>query len=165
VVMAAAQTLQGAPDPAAITTADAAAALKPLAGDFAPWIYAVGLVGTGLLALPTLAGSAAYGVAEACGWKCGLDLPFRRAKAFYAVFVVATLCGALLNVCHIDPMQALVWSAVLNGILAPPLLFAVFLIASDRKIMLGQPSSLLTRSVVLLTAILMAACVAAFAIL
>ena len=161
IIVTAAQTLRGLADPAAMTTNDAAMALKPLAGEYAPWIYAAGLIGTGLLALPTLAGSAAYAVAEACGWRCGLDLPFNRAKSFYGVFVVATLAGALINLLHVNPLRALVWSAMLNGVLAPPLLLAVFLVARDAKLMRGQPSSLMTRSVVLTACVVMSLSVVA----
>jgi Mn2+/Fe2+ NRAMP family transporter len=165
VVIVAAQALHGRHDPATITTADTALALKPLAGASAPWIYAIGVVGTGLLALPTLAGSAAYGVAEAFGWRSGMDLPFSRARAFYYVFIAATITGAALTFTDINPIRVMVWSAVINGILAAPLLLGVFLIVIDKRLMRGQPSSLLTSSVVLLTVLAMTACTLAYFIL
>jgi Mn2+/Fe2+ NRAMP family transporter len=137
------------------TSRDAAAALRPLAGDYAYYLYTIGIVGTGLLAIPTLAGSAAYAVAETFDWRYGLDETLRNATSFYAVFVLATIAGAVLDLLHINPIKALYWTAIINGFLSPFLLAALLFVASDRKIMRGQPSSRLGRYVVILTTVLM----------
>jgi Mn2+/Fe2+ NRAMP family transporter len=137
------------------TSRDAAAALRPLAGDYAYFLYTIGIVGTGLLAIPTLAGSAAYAVAETFEWRYGLDEKLRNATSFYAVFVLATIAGAVLDLLHFNPIKALYWTAIINGFLAPFLLAALLYVASDRKIMRDQPSSRLGRYVVILTTVLM----------
>ena len=118
-------------------------------------LYTVGIVGVGLLAIPTLAGSAAYAFAETLHWRQGLDQRFQGARAFYAVVVASSLCGVLLNFIGINPVKALVWSAVVNGVLSPFFLVGILLVASDRKIMKGQISSLPSRIVVGLTALAM----------
>jgi len=135
---------------------DAAEALRPLAGDMAYWLYTLGIVGTGLLAIPTLAGSAAYAFAETFDWVYGMDKKLHNAGSFYAVFILAILGGIAIDLFGIDPIKAMFWSAVINGVLAPFLLCGILLVAIDKKIMLGQPSSMLTRSVVALTTLLMA---------
>jgi Mn2+/Fe2+ NRAMP family transporter len=137
------------------TSRDAAAALRPLAGDYAYYLYTIGIVGTGLLAIPTLAGSAAYAVAETFDWRYGLDEKLRNATPFYAVFVLATIAGAVLDFLHINPIKALYWTAIINGFLSPFLLAALLYVASDRKIMRDQPSSRLGRYFVILTTVLM----------
>ena len=137
------------------TTKEAAEALRPLAGDYAYFLYTLGIVGTGLLAIPTLAGSAAYAFAETFDWAYGLDEQFQNAVSFYSVFILATIAGATLDFLHVDPMKALVWTAVLNGVLAPFLLVALLLVANDKRIMRGQTSSSVTRIVVVLTTLLM----------
>lgn len=114
---------------------DAAEALRPLAGDAARFLLAVGLIGAGVLAVPVLTGSAAYAVSEAFGWKYGLDEKPYRAKQFYAVIVAATIIGMLINFLGINPITALFWTAVLNGFLAPPLLIVIMLIANNKKVM------------------------------
>jgi len=114
---------------------DAAKALEPLAGSAAKALLAVGLVGTGFLAVPILTGSGAYGLAEALGWKYGLDQKPNRAKPFYAVIVVSTLVGMLINFAGINPITALFWTAVLNGLLTPPLLILIMLVANNEKVM------------------------------
>lgn len=118
------------------TSADAAAALRPFAGDYAALIFALGIVGTGLLAVPVLAGSAAYALGEARRWPVGLDRKPRRAKAFYATIVAATAIGALMNFTPIDPIRALVVAAVINGIVAVPVM-AVMMLVSTRKSVMG----------------------------
>jgi Mn2+/Fe2+ NRAMP family transporter len=119
-----------------IQTADQAAlALKPLAGDFTFVLFALGIIGTGLLAVPILAGSAAYALSETFGWKEGLYLKARRAPAFYGVIIIATLVGLLVNLTHIKPFQMLYYSAVLNGICAPPIMILIMLIGKNKKIM------------------------------
>ena len=137
------------------TTRDAAEALRPLAGDYAYYLYTIGIVGTGLLAIPTLAGSAAYAFAETFDWAYGLDEKFQDAVSFYAVFIVATIGGGLLDALRIDPMQALYWSAIVNGLLAPFLLLALLFVTNDRHLMRGQPSSRLSRGVVGVTMVAM----------
>jgi NRAMP (natural resistance-associated macrophage protein)-like metal ion transporter len=117
------------------SAAQAAEALRPIAGDFAFVLFAAGIIGTGLLAVPILAGSAAYAVSETFGWTEGLDRKPREAKAFYGVIAAATLGGIALNLIEIDPMKALYWAAVVNGLLAPPLMVVTMLIAKNRKIM------------------------------
>jgi Mn2+/Fe2+ NRAMP family transporter len=117
------------------SAADAAEALKPLVGDFAGILFAAGMIGAGLLAVPVLSGSAAYAIAEAFGWKYGLDVHWSRAKPFYAVIVIATLAGVAMNFMGINPIDALFYSAVLNGIVAPPLLVMVMLAARNPKVM------------------------------
>ena len=117
------------------SAAQAAEALRPIAGNLAFGLFAIGIIGTGLLAVPILAGSAAYAVSETFGWVEGLDRRPREAKAFYAVIALATLGGIALNFIGIDPMKALYWSAVVNGLLAPPLMVVTMLIASNRKVM------------------------------
>lgn len=134
---------------------EAAEALRPLAGNLAYWLYTLGIVGTGLLAIPTLAGSAAYAFAETFDWVYGIDLKLREAGSFYSVFIIATVGGIALDFFKIDPIKALFWTAVINGVLAPFLLCGIFLVAIDKKIMLGQPSSIVTRSVVAATTVLM----------
>lgn len=119
------------------TSADAAEALRPFAGDHAATVFALGIVGTGLLAVPVLAGSAAYAVGEARGWKVGLDRKPKRAKAFYGTIVAATAIGALMNFTPIDPIRALVVAAVINGVVAAPVMAVMMLIAS-RKAALGE---------------------------
>jgi Mn2+/Fe2+ NRAMP family transporter len=137
------------------TTRQAAEALRPLAGDYAYFLYTLGVIGTGLLAIPTLAGSAAYAFAETFDWTYGLDEKLRNAVAFYGVFVFATVAGAALDLLKVDPMKALFWSAVLNGLLAPFLLTALLCVSNDRRIMHGQVSSRSTRVVVMLTTLVM----------
>ena len=117
------------------SAAQAAGALRPIAGDLAFALFALGIIGTGLLAVPILAGSAAYAVSEAFDWVEGLDRKPREAKAFYAVIALATGGGVALNLLSIDPMQALYWSAVVNGLLAPPLMVVTMLIARNRAVM------------------------------
>ncbi len=134
------------------TSQDAVKALEPLAGRFAALLYAVGLLGVGFLAIPTLAGSAAYAFAETFGFRQGLDEKLHRARAFYGVLILSILLGIGLTFTSIKPMDALFWTAVINGILAPFLLVGILLVASDRKLMQGQPSSLLSRLVVGTTA-------------
>jgi Mn2+/Fe2+ NRAMP family transporter len=108
-----------------------------------------------LLAIPTLAGSAAYAFAETFDWAYGLDEKFENAVSFHAVFIASTAAGAALDLLNVDAIKALFWSAIVNGVLAPFLLVAIFMVATDRVIMREQTSSLLTRSVVAVTIILM----------
>ncbi|MEQ1494898.1 MAG: divalent metal cation transporter [Novosphingobium sp.] len=135
IIVATAATLHASGVRDITSAADAAEALRPIAGDFAFALFAVGIIGTGLLAVPILAGSAAYAVSETFGWVEGLDRKPREAKAFYGAIAVATAGGVALNFIGIDPMDALYWAAVINGLLAPPLMVVTMLIARNRKIM------------------------------
>src|SRR5271154_6306274 len=100
------------------TSSQAAEALRPIAGRFAFAVFALGIIGTGMLALPVLAGSSAYALGEICGWHVGLARKPRRAKAFYGAIAVATVIGVVLNFSPIDPIKALFWSAVINGVVS-----------------------------------------------
>jgi Mn2+/Fe2+ NRAMP family transporter len=135
IILATALTLFRAGHTDIRSAADAAAALRPLAGDLAGIVFALGLIGTGLLAVPILSGSAAYAIGEAFGWRTSLDQPWSRAKPFYAVIILATAIGSALNFLGVDPIDALVWTAVINGVIAPPLLVLVMLAARDRRVM------------------------------
>lgn len=117
------------------TSAQAAQALRPLAGDFAFALFSAGIIGTGLLAVPILAGSAAYAVAEAFKWPIGLGLQFVQARGFYAIVIVATIFGVALNFTSIDPIKALFWSAVINGVIAVPIMAVMMLMAVRVDIM------------------------------
>ena len=132
-----------------------AEALRPLAGALASLLYTIGIIGVGFLAIPTLAGSAAYAFAETFRWRQGLDRPLRSAHHFYAVLIFSMLVGITLDFLKVNPMGALFWTAVINGVLAPFLLVGILFVASDRKLMNNQPSSWLSRAVVGLTAALM----------
>jgi len=137
------------------STRQAAEALRPLAGDVCYWLFSAGLLGTGMLAVPVLAGSAAYAFAETFGWRYGLDKEFHRAPWFYAVFILSTVLAILIDAVGINPMRALFWSAVINGLLAPVVLACMFAVASDRRIMNGQVAPLLPRIVAALTILVM----------
>jgi NRAMP (natural resistance-associated macrophage protein)-like metal ion transporter len=117
------------------TAAQAAEALRPIAGQFAFALFGLGIIGTGLLAVPVLAGSAAFAVGETRGWKTGLEYKPGQAARFYAIIVVATVTGVLLDWSNLDPIKALFWSAVLNGVSAVPIMAAMMLVATRRKIM------------------------------
>jgi len=117
------------------TSSQAAQALRPLAGDFAFVLFSAGIVGTGLLAVPILAGSAAYAVAEAFKWRTGLGLQLLQARGFYAIVVIATVLGVALNFTSIDPIKALFWSAVINGVISVPIMVVMMLMAVRTDIM------------------------------
>jgi NRAMP (natural resistance-associated macrophage protein)-like metal ion transporter len=145
------------------TSKQAAEALLPLAGRYAYLLYSAGLIGVGFLAIPTLSGSAAYAFAETFQWKQGLDQKLKHARAFYAVVIVSTVVGIALDFSNVNPVKALFWTAVVNGVLAPFLLAGILLVASDRKLMQDQPSSMLSRISVGLTMLAMfAAAIALF---
>ena len=133
------------------TTRQAAEALRPLAGNFAAVLFTTGIVGVGFLAIPTLAGSAAYAFAETLGWHQGLNKKLKQARAFYLLILLSTGMGVGLDFVGINPVKALYWTAVINGLLAPFLLVAILMVASDKKLMQGQPSSRLGWIVVALT--------------
>jgi NRAMP (natural resistance-associated macrophage protein)-like metal ion transporter len=137
IILTTAATLHAAGISDVETSAQAAKALEPLAGQFAFVLFAVGIIGTGLLAVPVLAGSAAYGVAEAFKWRASLERRPREAKRFYAVLAVATLVGLALNFVGLNPIRALYWSAVLNGVISVPLMVVTMLMGANPKVM-GQ---------------------------
>ena len=117
------------------TSSQAAEALKPVAGEFAFAIFSLGIIGTGLLAVPVLAGSAAYALGESRKWPIGLARKPKEARAFYATIVIATLAGIALSLSPLDPIKALFWSAVINGVVAVPVMVMMMLITSNPKIM------------------------------
>jgi len=137
------------------TSKDAARALEPLAGPLAATLYTLGIVGVGLLAIPTLTASAAYAFAEFFGWKQGLDKRLQQARSFYFVIFVSTLLAVLMDFMNISPIKALYWSAVINGVLAPFLMVGILMVAADRPIMCGQTSSRMSRIVVSAATVLM----------
>jgi NRAMP (natural resistance-associated macrophage protein)-like metal ion transporter len=116
------------------TAADAAKALQPLAGNIAFILFALGIVGTGLLAVPVLAGSGAYAVAETFGWRASLECKPKQAPQFYAVLTGATVIGVALNFFNLDPIRALYWSAVINGIVAVPLMAMLMVMSANRRV-------------------------------
>ena len=123
---------------------EAAQALRPLAGNFATILFAIGLIGAGLLAVPVLTGSAAYAVAETFGWRSGLDEKPRRAKKFYGIIALSTLVGVGIDFLGINPITALFWTAVINGVVAPPLLVVVMLVSNNNKVMGPRTNGLFT---------------------
>lgn len=140
-----------------IQSADQAAqALRPLAGAGAQALFALGIVGTGLLAVPVLAGSAAYGIAEAAGWREGLGETLSHARGFYLVIALSTLVGLALNFLGINPIAALVYTAVINGVVAVPLLALILRVANDRAVMGAHTNGRLSNIVGGLTLVLMA---------
>jgi Mn2+/Fe2+ NRAMP family transporter len=117
------------------TAAQAAEALRPIAGNFAFVIFSLGIIGTGLLAAPVLAGSAAYAIAETQGWSYGLNLKVREARQFYAIIAASVIGGVLLGFTPIDPIKALFYSAVINGVVAVPIMAVTMIVASKTAIM------------------------------
>ena len=135
IILSAAATLNRAGITDIQTSAQAAEALRPLAGDFAFLLFSLGIIGTGMLAVPVLAGSAAYAVVESFDWHSGLDKKLHEAKEFYAIIALATLGGVLLNFTSIDPIKALFWSAVINGVIALPIMVVMMLLGSNQRVM------------------------------
>jgi len=117
------------------TAADAALALKPFAGDFAFILFAIGIIGVGLLAIPILAGSASYAMSETFNWKTGLNKKLKQATSFYGVIIIAMILGILLNFIGLDPIKTLIYSAVFNGIISPVILFFIVRISASEEIM------------------------------
>lgn len=117
------------------TSAQAAEALRPVAGDFAFAVFALGIIGTGLLAVPVLAGSAAYAVSELYGWKAGLSRGFQEARGFYIIIVAATGIGTVMGELAVDPIKALVWSAIVNGVISVPIMAALMWIGQSKRLM------------------------------
>lgn len=135
IILATAVTLNVAGITDINTAADAAKALRPLAGDFAYILFALGILGVRMIGVPVLAGAGAYGLAEAMGWKEGLELKATDARGFYGVIAVSVLAALVIQFSPIDPMKALFWSAVINGVVAVPLMAVIVLLASKKSIM------------------------------
>jgi NRAMP (natural resistance-associated macrophage protein)-like metal ion transporter len=135
IILATAVTLHASGVTDIKTAAQAASALRPLAGDFAFLLFAIGILGVGLIGVPVLAGSAAYALAEAMSWKSGLEHRAQDARGFYAVIAVSVLAGLIIQYSPISPMKALFWSAVINGIVAVPLMAVIILMASSTSVM------------------------------
>ncbi len=128
------------------TASDAALALRPLAGNWATLLFAIGIIGTGLLAIPVLAGSTAYAISESFGWKEGLSRKWKTAHAFYGVIALSIVIGILLNFFGVDPIKALIYSAIANGIVAPVILVFIVRLSSSRKVMGEYRNKPITRA-------------------
>lgn len=137
------------------TAEQAAAALRPF-GEFAYWLFAIGIVGTGLLAVPVLAGSTAYALAESLGWKYGLYRKLKQAYAFYGIIIVSMLVGVAANFMHLDPIKGLIWAAVANGVISPIILYFVVRLSGNKRIMGEHANGSLAHTVGWVTVILMA---------
>jgi Mn2+/Fe2+ NRAMP family transporter len=135
IILATALTLNVAGITDINTAAEAASALKPLAGEFAYHLFAIGILGVGLIGVPVLAGSGAYALSEAMGWKFGLEKKPEQARGFYAVIAVSVLAGLVIQYSPISPMKALFWSAVINGVVAVPLMVVIIVLASKKSVM------------------------------
>ena len=129
--------------------------MEPFGGGFATTLFALGILGGGVLAIPALASSAAYALAETFDWRQGLGRSVRGAREFYSVVTLSIVLGIVLDFANVDPIGALFLTSIINGLLAPFLVLGILLVASNRKIMNNQPSSLLSRVVVSLTTLLM----------
>jgi NRAMP (natural resistance-associated macrophage protein)-like metal ion transporter len=162
IMVSAASTL-GAHGVTEVQTAEQAArALEPIAGSFASLLFAAGIVGTGLLAIPTLAGSAAYALAETFGWREGLSRKPREAPAFYGVIGAAIVIGLAIDFSGLDPIRALYASAILNGLAAPPLILLMLILANAGSA--GRRSGWLSNALMALALVIMTACAVAYAI-
>jgi Mn2+/Fe2+ NRAMP family transporter len=135
IILATAVTLNVAGITDIDTAAKAASALRPLAGNFAYLLFAMGILGVGLIGVPVLAGSGAYALSEAMGWNWGLERKAVDARGFYAVIAVSVLAGLGIQYSPISPMKALFWSAVINGIVAVPLMIVIILLVSKKSVM------------------------------
>lgn len=140
-----------------IGTADEAAqALAPLAGNSSMLLFAIGIIGTGLLAIPVLAGSTAYAISESFGWKEGLYRKYKSAQSFYWVIIISIIIGIIMNFLNINPVKGLIYAAVLNGIIAPIILIFIVRISSSKKIMGEHKNNLFTKSLGWIITIFMA---------
>jgi Mn2+/Fe2+ NRAMP family transporter len=135
IILATAVTLHAAGITDIQTASQAANALRPLAGDLAFLLFAMGIIGVGLIGVPVLAGSAGYALSEAMGWKWGLERKLRDARGFYGVIIISVLAALGIQYSPINPMKALVWSAVINGVVAVPLMAVIILMASKKSVM------------------------------
>jgi NRAMP (natural resistance-associated macrophage protein)-like metal ion transporter len=161
VILAAASTLHATGKTDIQSATDAAKALEPVAGAAAKYLFAAGLIGAGFLAVPVLTGSSAYAVAETFGWKYGLDTKPREAREFYAIIAASTLIGTLINYVGVNPIKALFWTAVINGVVAPPLLVVLMLVANNKKVLGKHTNGAAANVVGWLTCALMFAAAAA----
>jgi Mn2+/Fe2+ NRAMP family transporter len=159
IIVTAAATLHAAGKTDVDSSQTAAEALRPIAGEFAYLIFALGIIGTGLMAVPVLAGSAAYAIGEALRWPVGLARRPKEARAFYATLAVATVGGVVLNFLPVDPMRALFWSAVINGIMVAPIIVVMMRLATNPRVMARFTLTPWLRVVGWLTAVVMALCV------
>lgn len=155
IILAAAVTLHAGGVTDIGTAAQAASALRPLAGDFAYLLFAAGILGVGLIGVPVLAGSAAYALAEAMGWEWGLERKMGEARGFYAVIALSLLAAFAIQFSPISPMKALFWSAVINGIVAVPLLVLIILLVSRRSVMGRYKAGRFSAALAWLTVLLM----------
>ena len=135
IILATAVTLHVAGVTDIDTAAQAASALRPLAGDFAYILFALGILGVGLIGVPVLAGSAAYALSEAMGWNEGLERKAEDARGFYGVIAVSVLAALVIQYSPISPMKALFWSAVINGVVAVPLMVVILILVSRKSVM------------------------------
>jgi NRAMP (natural resistance-associated macrophage protein)-like metal ion transporter len=135
IIAACAATLYASGQTNIQTAEQAALALKPIAGDNAYLLFALGIIGTGMLAVPVLAGSASYAISESMGWKYGLYRKLKEANAFYGVIIISTLIGLAINFLGLDPIKVLIYSAVANGLIAPVVLVLIVLLSSQKKVM------------------------------
>ncbi|HYT49954.1 MAG TPA: divalent metal cation transporter [Pyrinomonadaceae bacterium] len=157
VVLASAVTLHASGKTDIQTATDAAQALRPLSHGVATILFALGLIGSGFLAVPILTGSSAYAMCEAFDWKYGLDEKFRDARRFYLIIAAATVIGLLISFLKIPPVTALFWTAVINGVLAPPLIVVIMLVSNNKKIMGKRTNGRLTNILGWSTAAIMTA--------
>jgi len=137
IILSTAATLHAAGMVNIQTSAQAAGALRPLGGQLTFLLFSLGIIGTGMLAVPVLAGSAAYAVSESFDWQSGMDRKLHEAVEFYAIIAVATVGGVILNFTHLDPMRALLWSAEINGVIAVPIM-AIMMLLARREDIMGQ---------------------------
>jgi NRAMP (natural resistance-associated macrophage protein)-like metal ion transporter len=160
VVLASAVTLHAQGKTDIQTATDAAAALRPLSHGLATVLFACGLIGSGFLAVPILTGSSAYAICDGFGWRSGLNQKFRGARRFYMIIAASTFIGLLINLLKIPPVTALFWTAIINGVLAPPLIILIMMVSNNRKVMGKRTNGPLTNFLGWLTALVMTAAVA-----
>jgi len=166
IMLTTAATLHGAGVTEIDSAARAASALRPLAGDFAFLLFAAGIIGTGLLAVPILAGSAAYAVAETFGWRIGLGLSLAEARGFYSILMIATVLGVLIDLSGVDSIKVLIWAAIVNGVVSVPIMAILMFLVSDARTMSTFIASARLKRLGWLACVVMAlAVVAMFALL
>lgn len=155
IITACAATLNAAGITNIGSTAEAAAALRPLAGEYSYFLFAIGIIGTGALGIPVLAGASSYAFAETFGWKQGLRYKLRQAYSFYGVIILSLLIGVLINLFGLDPIKALIYSAVINGLVAPIVLILILILASSKKLMGDQKNGFWSKAIGIITIVLM----------
>jgi NRAMP (natural resistance-associated macrophage protein)-like metal ion transporter len=137
------------------SAAEAAAALRPLAGEYSYFLFAIGIIGTGALGIPVLAGASSYAFAETFGWKQGLRYKLRQAYSFYGVVILSLLIGVLINLFGLDPIKALIYSAVINGLVAPIVLILILILASSKRLMGSYKNGIWSKAIGIATVALM----------